>query len=25
MGTKMCLTRFVGEGDGMNLWGAWGS
>jgi hypothetical protein len=25
MGTKMCLTSFVGEGDDMKLWGAWGS
>jgi hypothetical protein len=25
MGTKTCLTRFAGEGDGMKPWGAWKS
>jgi hypothetical protein len=25
MGTKICLTSFVGEGDDMKPWGAWES
>jgi hypothetical protein len=25
MGTKIWLTSFAGEGDGMKLWGAWES